>query len=247
MKLALITAILAVAVVIAARSKVYLLLDGSDGTVLSSANEAYVFVDTRHIGHRVSYLRFPWFLVENYLGGIEVPDDDLDSLAVIQVTPSATERHTVTFDGRIPGSAPTDYTPRKGRIYVSYLALGGLSFWAGDHFEAATQEERQSFYAEGGRKLTEKDFDTGWSERNFSVSPGSGSSEFSIRVGDDLELLTRCHTAFTGSGIVSISTRHRGKNPELVWEHATHWGIVGRTEYQSVFHEGAGRNNPVGR
>src|ERR1700689_1799492 len=113
-KRALITAILAVVVVIAARSTVYLLLDGSYGTVLSGANEAYVFVDTRHIGHRVSYLRFPWFLVENYLGGIEVSDDDSPSLAVIRVTPSGVERHTSTVGNREPGSEPTSYAPRKG-------------------------------------------------------------------------------------------------------------------------------------
>jgi hypothetical protein len=242
-KPALITAILAVVGVVAARSTVYLILDGADGTALWSAKEAYVFVDTRHIGHRVSYLRFPWFLVENYLGGIEDPDDDLDSLAVIRVSTSGVERHVVTFDGRTPGSHPTDYTPRKGHIYLGYLALGGLSFWAGDHLEAATQEERKSFYAEGGRALTEKDFDSGWFKRTFEVAPGSASYAFSMDIGDNLKVSVWSDTALTGSGKISIDLRRPAKNPEAVWVHATHWGIVGRVEYQRVFHEGPSRNN----
>jgi hypothetical protein len=241
----LITAVLAVVGVIASRSTVHLILDGADGTALWSANEAYVFVDTRHIGHRVSYLRFPWFIFKNYLGGIEDPDDDVDSLAVIRLTTSGAERHTVAFDGRIPGSHPSDYTPRKGHIYFYYLALGGLSFWAGDHIEAATQEERQTFYGKG---LTEKDFDTAWSKRTFGVAPGSANSTFSVHIGDNLEISVRSQTAFTGSGKISIDLRHPGKNPEAVWVHATHWGIISRAEYQCVFYEGAGRrNNSVGR
>lgn len=241
-KLALIIVVLIAVATVAAKSDVFLILDVADGTVLCAANEVYVLVDTRHLGHRVSYLRFPWFLLKNYLGGIEDPDDDLDSLAVIEVTPSKVERHTVTFEGRIPGSAPTDYTPRKGRLYLYYQALGGLSFWAGDHIEPARQEERQSY-----RGFTEKDFDAGWTKRTFGVAPGSASSTFSIPIGDSLDLLVNSHTTLFGSGTVSIEILRPGKSPEVVWDHATHWGIVGRTEYQSVFHEEARRNRSVGR
>jgi hypothetical protein len=230
-KLGLIT-ILAVVATFAAKVDIFLILDGADGTALLSANEVYVFVDTRHIGHRVSYLRFPWFFVKNYLGGIEDPDDDTRSLAVIRVTPSVVEHHTLTVGNREPGSEPKSYAPRKGRIYVNYPALGGLCFWATDHFEAATHEDRQGFY---GQRLTEKDFDTGWSERTFGASPGSAGSAFSVRVGDSLDLSVKSHTTFTGSGRISIEILRPGRNPERVWEHATHWGIVGHAEYQSIF------------
>jgi hypothetical protein len=236
--------ILLVAAMLAAKADGFVIFAGADGTALWSANEAYVFVLTRHIGHRVSYLRFPWFLVKNYLGGIEDPDDDSRSLSVIRVTPSVVERHTVAIGNREPGSEPKSYAPRKGRIYVNYPALGGLCFWAADHFEAAAQEERRGFYGQG---LTEKDFDTGWSERTFGVAPGSASSTFSVRVGESLELSVNSHTTLMGAGTISIKVLRPGKNPEVEWDHVTHWGIVGRTEYQSIFHEGAGLNNPVAR
>jgi hypothetical protein len=86
---------------------------------------------------------------------------------VIRVTPSAVERHVLKLDEREPWTGPGWYTPKRGHIYENYPALEGLCFWAGDHFEPATQEERRGFNGVDG--LTEKDFDSGWSSRAFGV------------------------------------------------------------------------------
>src|ERR1700733_2772274 len=95
----------------ATRSHVYMILDGGDGRVLWNANEAYLFIGVRHIGHEVNILRFPWFLAKNYLGGVEDPDNDRGSLDVIHVTSSGIEHHVGNVEYSPPGSGPDMYTP----------------------------------------------------------------------------------------------------------------------------------------
>jgi hypothetical protein len=71
------------------------------------------------------------------------PDDQRISVTVIRITESAVERHVVDVADTGPGSGPGFYTPIEGQIYANYPDLGGLSKWAGDHFVAATDEERK--------------------------------------------------------------------------------------------------------
>jgi hypothetical protein len=143
----------------------------------------------------------------------------------------------MTYDGSSPGNRPSHYTPRKGRIYAMCSGAGGLCFWAEGHFEHVTQEERQEFFAKGGRTLTEEDFDLGWSKHTFGV-PGflPSFSTFSVPVGtSNLSVITR--TWPTKSGSIAIRLRREGKDPEVVWEQVTRWGIVSRSEYEGVFHK----------
>lgn len=64
-------------------------------------------------------------------------------LVVIHLGVSGVERHDLKLSPWSAGSGPGDFTPRAGRVYANYPELGGLSRWDGDHFEAASQDEKR--------------------------------------------------------------------------------------------------------
>jgi hypothetical protein len=225
-----------VAVAVAARSNVYLMLDGGDGAVLWNADEADFFIGVRHIGHEVNCLRYPWFLAKSYLGAVEDPDRDRGSLAVIRVTSSDVERSALNIPSSPPGSGPDMYTPLEGRIYLNYPALGGLCRWSGDHFEPVTPEERRRLDDIGD--LSNKDIDhgaSGWSKRSFQVEPGDSDDAFTIEAGNHLSLSVSDMSAVNGNRVLSISLLRRGRAPEKIWQVELRYGKVSKAEYLRVF------------
>jgi hypothetical protein len=219
---------------ITATSHVYLILEDIGGTALWNAKEAYFFVGINRVGHRVNGLRFPYFLVENLIAGPETPNDRTDYLVVIRVAPPDVERHVLTLQPSL-GTGPGQYTPKKGRIYANYPALGGLCFWAGDRFEQATQEERQGF--DGIEGLTEKDFDSGWSSRGFWVGPQNSRLTFRINVNNNSELSVNSAVAIAWHRSFSINLLRAGHSPERIWDLGLRWGVVRAAEYREAFRD----------
>jgi len=211
---------------------IYVILDRGGGIALWSANEAYLFIGIDRIGHRVNALRFPWFFTKNFLGAIEDPDDRIYPLHVTRVTSSGIEYHVLELVSREPGDLPGQFTPRNGRIYANYPALGGLCVWVGDHFEPASPAERQGFH--GFEGLNRRDWDSGWSSRPFGTGPGSASSAFTIQVADFV-VAVNAHAAITGSGSIFIGVRRAGQTAERILDLRSRWGIVGKTEYEQAF------------
>jgi len=235
---AIAAAILVTAVVTAARFNIYLILDGSAGTVLWNAEEADFFVGIRHIGHEVNSLRFPWFLAKNYLGAVEEPDNDRGSLVVIRVTSSAVERHVQKLSYDPPGSGPAMYTPLEGHVYANCPELGGLCLWAGDRFEPATPEERQRFDDIG--RLTNKDIENradGWSKRSFQVGPGDSDDMFTIEVSNRFRLSASDRAGQNGDRILSINLQRPDRSSEKIWDVDQRWGTVNKKEYRHVFQD----------
>jgi hypothetical protein len=229
-----VAAILVVAAVLAATSHVYLNLESGGGTVLWNAQEAYFFVGIDRIGHRINGLRFPWFLVKNYLGAIEDPDDRIESSDVVRVTPSGVEHHSFTISD--PEKGADMLTPLEDRIYANCPALGGLCVWAGDQFEPATPEERRRL--EGINHLTSKAIvngEGGWSKRGFGVGPGGSSVTLTIQVANPFGLSVSESAAIIGPRTVSIDVQHAGRARERIWSSTLRWWFVDRTEYQRVF------------
>lgn len=225
-------ALFAVVVMIAASCNVYLILARSGGTLLWNSSEAYFFIGVRLRGYQVSYLRYPWFLAKNYLGGIEDADDDRESLTVVRVTPAGVEQHVLAPTDHRPGNSPGQYTPRQGHIYANYPALGGLCVWAGDHFEAATHKERQGF--DGIDGLTEKDFDNGWSKRGFGDV--EADSKFTVEVGDKFGLaVNNLVPKGAESGAASIDLLRPGKASERIWGLDLPWRKINKVGYQRTF------------
>jgi len=224
-------------VALAARSHVYLNLEAANVTTLHDSSEAYLFVEVDHLGHRIRALRFPLLLLENYLGGVEDPDDHADSLDVIHVTPSRVEYHVLKIEDRGPGTRPSMYTPLEGRIYLNYNAAGGLCWWNHDHFEPPTERERQRIL---GDHLLQEDNDgdvNGWSKTRFGTVPFAWRTA-KIDGGHEFALWLSTNANLGGSSDLSIRLIRPGRSTEVIWSRHLMWGMVTPGYYQRIFFDG---------
>ena len=190
---------------LAAVLNVYAISEGAGGSVIWNKNEAYFFVPVDRTGYRASYLQYPFIIAKELLLRVPtIPSETRAFLVVIRVTSSGVERHIVKLADRLEGGAGSDprmFTPLEGRIYARYpplieqvmqdghlVAMGdALGWWAGDHFEKATQEERRRL--DGEKRLTNTEFENdenGWSRRFFVTAPSD--SKFTIEVGNEFRL-----------------------------------------------------------
>jgi hypothetical protein len=187
-------------------------------------------------GYRVNLVRFPWVEIKSHLGAAEAPDDLLEFLDSIRVTPLGVQQHAVKIkDGGI-GSGPAMYTPLEDRIYVNYPALGGLCSWQGDRFAPATPEERQRL--DGIRHLTNQDIEhgpNGWSKRSFSVGPDDASGSFTVDAGKNFRISVNSQPNDTSDRNLSIYLLRPGHTRERIWNVNLHWGRVSKSEYEHVF------------
>ena len=111
------------------------------------------------------------------------------------------------------------YTPLENRIYANYPGLGGLCWWAGDHFEPATPGEQQRL--DGIGHLTGQDIPqgvNGWFKRSFQVGPGDIDDAFTIEVGGKFKLTASDRGGKNGDRILSINLLRPGHHPEKVWD-----------------------------
>ena len=233
-------AILIALVITTTNCKIYFLRENSGGYVMWNPTEAYIFIHVMRQGLPVRYMRYPFFVAGEILGVVESVEDDRASLVVIRVTSHGIERHLLNLKAdpqRGPGSYAGDYTPLEGHIYGMCPPLDGLCRWSGDHFERATQEERQRL--NGIKRLTRGDFENdenGWSRRQFLAGPTD--RKFTIEVGEKFGLsVNNLGVNGTENGTVSIDLLRPGKPPERIGEYYGRIGKVSRTEYQHAFQE----------
>ena len=128
-------------------------------------------------------------------------------------------------------------TPMDGRIYVNFPELGGLCWWATDHFEAATEDERRRL--DGINRLKEGDFDNGvngWSKRRFG--PATRDNGFTLHVGDKFGLsIDGLAAKENTNGTVSIDLLRPAKTPERIWDFYARRGRISKAEYQHLFQD----------
>src|SRR5262245_50871786 len=132
--------ILGLAVLLSAVLDVYFLRTEAAADVISGENEAYVFIGQATSGFHEKWIQYPYSFALESLGVPTRAVDERGSVVVIRVTPDGVERHSVEVADRRPGAGPKLYTRLEGRIWANYPGIGGLSWWATDHFEAATTE-----------------------------------------------------------------------------------------------------------
>lgn len=182
--LALMSTIAVLLTGVAAISQIYALSETSRGTVLWSDREAYLILDITREGDHVSYLRYPWVLFKNHLGGfmaVEPVEDQRWYLTSIRVASSGLERHALKVPERPPGIGPDLLTPLQGRVYANCPFLAGspspvphgLCWLNGGHFERATSAEELRL--DGINSLTAADIDHGkrgvWRDDYFVGDP----------------------------------------------------------------------------
>src|SRR5579862_2249598 len=144
-KLAIATITIGGCLALAAGPNAYLVRSDAGGTALWNTNEAYFFIATDIKGRHVKWITFPFLVLGEILGNVQPADDSRGQMFVVHISRAGVERHVVELSDRRPGSGPGMYTPIEGRIWTNYPALGGLSWWARDHFEPATRDESQRF------------------------------------------------------------------------------------------------------
>jgi hypothetical protein len=209
----------------------YLIRDDAGGTVLWNAQEAYCFIGVTTLGRRVKWIQYPLVVALEWLGNIGPPDDAGSSLIVIHISSSGVERHTLDLPDRRPGSGPGFFTPKGGRIWANWPTIGGLCWWAGDHFEPAPEEQQRASGGIGG--LTKKDFDAGWSEDGVAAQ---GENHFESKVGEEFDLsVAGWARAPDGRSGISINMRTPGHPPRSVLELNSRNGLVSRSEYRRAF------------
>jgi len=216
--------------VLSASLNAYFIRIEGGGEVLWNDNEAYLFIASNILGHHVKWIQYPLLIAREMLGGTELPDDSGGSMYVIRVTSSGVERHVFELVDRRPGSGPSMYTPMEGRIWLNYPTLGGLCWWAGDHFERATQDELREL--DGINHLNNRFYrnENGWSKD--MVTDGRDST---IKVGDKFELLAGGPRASDGQGAISVDMRSPGHEPTMVFNLDIRVGMASRSEYRRTF------------
>jgi hypothetical protein len=176
--------LLTVAIILSAVLNAYLIRTDAGGIALWNAKEAYFFIGQDTRGRHVKWIGYPLLVAGEFFGHIEPPDDDRGSMFVLRVTPEGVERHVLELADRRQGSGPSWFTPLQGRIWANYPTLGGLCWWAGDHFERANQEElrRLGEFKSLNNRFYENE--NGWSKNMVG-----GGQPFEVKLGDDIELV----------------------------------------------------------
>ena len=224
--------VLVVCVVLSVGLRAYLIRTDAASDALWNSREAYFFVHRERFGWHVKWIGYPLMAAGERFGHIEPADDWRGTIYVVRITSSGMERHVLELTDRRPGSGPNMLTPIGDRIWTNFPALGGLCWWATDHFERATQEESQRL---GGidhlYNLNNRAYrnEGGWSKA--VVVP---EQTVLISLGDGTEL-----SAYGGAGRVplSIEMHRQGAEPSTVFSVETGAGRVSRSDYQHAFRD----------
>ena len=250
------TALLAAAAV-AVNYRIYAIVGNAGGYLLWDSRQAYIFVKVSDLGYDWSAIEYPWVLFKrNVIGGFaaaEIPSDQTAYLFVARIMPSGIERRIVTLASRLdggPGSDPDKFTPLEGRVYAFCPSLigrfvqdgrfvgkdmnDGLCWWNGDHFDKATDEERNRL---GGISLlTREDFQnnkSSWSRRAFGAVPMN--ENFTVRVGEKFRVTVDNVNKGWENAVVSVNILRPGTPPEEVGVFEARYGPSSRAVYQRLF------------
>lgn len=226
------------AVLIAGSCRVHFYRSSGSVTILWHADRAQCYLEVWQEGHEVSYLHYPWLVIKEYFGAPEKADETSGYLVVIEATTSGVERHVLKLSdlrNEGPGGNPSKYTPIEGRIYALCSGPPRLSWWSGDHFEQATQEESRRL--DGINRLTVGDIgrdENGWSRREFRIE--THDYEFTAKISDEVGLSVR-NIPINGSrhGTVSIDLLRAHRASERLWTFNALPARISKAEYRRAF------------
>jgi hypothetical protein len=211
-------------VVLSASLNAYVMRDYVAGSAFWNGKEAYFFINRTHFGYHVKWIGYPLWGIGRWLGYIEPPDDVRATQYVIRVVSSHVERHVLELTDGIGADM---LTPIEGRIWANCPKIGGLCWWAGDHFEPASQEERHRLDGISHLGADLNADESGWSRG--MVMPGRSVA---ISLDDNSEISAYGEESI---GLFSIEMRKQGSEPSSIFSLATRSGLVSRGEYKHAF------------
>ncbi len=229
-KLLIATICVAILIFLSVSLSAYWIDVSGGGQVLYNNKEAYFFIGSDTLGWHFSWIWYPFVMLMGRAGYIHPPDDNRGVLYVIRVTSAGVERYVVEQTNRSPGSGPGWYTPIEGRIWAHYPAIGGLCWWAGNHFEPATQEERQRIDPFKDLKSGYFKNQNGWSNDMVWVA------NLSIKLDEKVELLLDGGSD-GGREPISIQMSKQDQEPVRIFNLDRSSKLVSRSEYRRAFPE----------
>lgn len=212
-------------------SNIYYIREDSAGTLLWSADEAYLFMSVVRRGFRIGYLEYPWVIFKQYLNAPPFPDDRRVSVVVIRVTASAVERQVVDFPMN-SDHGPTFLTLLEKSIYAN--CQGVLCRWTGTRFELASDTEQRRL--DGINRLSVPNFSgvEGWSRQG--VGSVTGDSQFLADVGGKVTLVVNLgNSTKSAYSSASVDLLRSGQVPQRIWYLDGNPRSISKKEYQNRF------------
>jgi hypothetical protein len=228
-------AVLAILVIMLA--PIYYIRDASQGNLIWSGDQAYVFMTVLHRGYRMNCLRLAAeFVMELFPFGASSPDDKSSSVIVLRIAPGNLQRFD--FDDMnldSPDGIGQD-------IYVVNRENNeGLLKWSGDHLERASVEEGNALRTAqaSGRIPDGPSYQNvgGWSKSGVAGKPGMLTGEEDARV--VIQVNGKPTTLVMSSGFITheafIDVIRPGETSQRIWHLDERAHRVSRAEYQKTF------------
>jgi len=197
----------------------YFISDGTGPLLFWNVDKAYLFIQGGRLGYRVSYLKYPLVVAEQYLGGVPEPDASNDYVVIAEITPVTLHRSVFENTGfSLIGSGPM------GQFIYGGSDSGPVK-WTGNSFEPTTTEELQKL-----RRINfpfNYDNLNGWSARGHlpdgkTVIELAGKQVTLVRSG-------------LGYKETSIDLVRPGQSPERIWHAEVRAHRVSKAEYYNTF------------
>jgi len=192
--------------------------------LLWSADEANLFVGTRLLGWRFSYLRligeFGLALVQT----VTPPQQSKAKILMFRITPNGIERHLLDNADMVWPA----FTVFEGRIHY-----GILWRWNGRQFDPVTPAQKEEYLA--AKVVVDGDYSNlnGWSNYYFSPSPvPPGGLKYEITIGAQPMVLTVIGDTTRAS---AIELRRGDNPPEQIESLNEQPRSVNRAEYEGLF------------
>jgi hypothetical protein len=206
--------------------EVYSIDDWVDGHLIWNSHEAYLFAGWSGMGYHATPIGYVIALIPAYFGASARPDDTHGSTLVFRITPTTIQRYVV------PDIGFRAYIPSGNTIYA--WDGGPLWKWEGDHFQEATEEERQKIIEVP--KVTilsvRKDISdlNGWSVRN-SITGLPPKSQIQL----DGKAIDFFMTLQDLNREVSLDVQLPGGAREQLLHARSRLHLVGKSEYKDKF------------
>jgi hypothetical protein len=226
--------ILAALVVLPFAINAYFVRNEAGCSFIWNAKEAYLTVGESTLGYHVKLAGYPFEAGLALLWNVALPDDIHRSRTLVHVSASGVERYALHLSGDGNDLGPGVLTRRDGRLWANWPTHGGLCWWASDHFEPASKEQRSGDWLD---YTNPRHQDEGWSFDGVTAGAEYGRNVM-IRLADDIELLVAGQGGKDGRGRLSVDVMQPGHEPVRLINIEVGAGRVSRSDYQRVFRHG---------
>lgn len=239
---ALFTAVL-ISLILAGLFHTYYVRQANEGELFWNSDGAYLFFNSEEEGYRFTYAGLALeFAREAFPFGSSSPQASRHSLTVLHVGRDSVQRYF------FPDFAASTIEPVAGNLYASnLLSRSSVMKWAGTHFEAATPNELQRFYASVNSLPSGPSWDNvaGWSKRTVAgdITPESAGAITEADTTVTAEIQGAPLKFVMNSGYLTqlayVDLLRAGEAPERIWHVDERPRRISTSAYKNEFPRGA--------